>query len=57
MYEFKNGFHRYFDVPLYTIAAVTKNRHYVTLTYTKINVMHQIGFPIFNYSRIKPRTV
>ena len=57
MYEFKNGWHRYFDVPLYTIAAVIKNRHYVTLTYTKINVMHQIGFPIFNYSRIQPRTV
>jgi hypothetical protein len=51
MYEFKIRWHRYFDVPLYMIAAVTKNRHYVTWTCTKINVMHQIGFPVFNYSR------
>jgi hypothetical protein len=51
MYEFKIRWHRYFDVPLYMIAAVTKNRHYVRWTCTKLNVMHQIGFPVFNYSR------
>jgi len=30
MYEFKIGWNRYFDAPLYMISAVTKNRHYIT---------------------------
>ena len=30
MYEFKIDWQRYFDVPLYMTAEVTKNRHYVT---------------------------